>query len=513
MKRRPHRSIVGSWLGTALALVAGPLCALELGGARLISAAGAPLDIEIALQDVQDGELDDLKPLLPPNSRSAELAEATVELARGGDGAPVLRVRTIAPVSAKELRFVVVADWGRGRKFREYLLAFAVSAPPAVAAAAPTIAPAAPDATPSAAAAAPAATTTPVAPLGEAPSTRTVRAGDTLMSVSREWAASTGATLAQTMLGIYRDNPRAFGPRGMSELLVGSVLTLPPAERLQSTAAGAASNEVGRTLGIWRTAGSPAAAPTSAVPAPVVPAPVVPAPVVPAPAAPAPVVPAPVAPAPVVPAPEETAEAKAARLEQTLQAQAAELEALKKRLATTAPEPAGDERAWWVAALLGLLSAALLVAVGVLLMRVRRAASKGDTDASATETEAAREMTLELPSVKPSRSTPENLPDVLMGEPARSPRVAAVASTVAAPAASAAAVATPSPVASPNVADDLEGDPPPIDEANSKIDLARAFIEMGHHDAAILELQAALRLGDETQRAEAIRLLDSLPKS
>jgi len=26
-------------------------------------------------------------------------------------------------------------------------------------------------------------------------------------------------------------------------------------------------------------------------------------------------------------------------------------------------------------------------------------------------------------------------------------------------------------------------------------------------------LQAALRIGDETQRAEAIRLLDSLPKS
>jgi FimV-like protein len=36
---------------------------------------------------------------------------------------------------------------------------------------------------------------------------------------------------------------------------------------------------------------------------------------------------------------------------------------------------------------------------------------------------------------------------------------------------------------------------------------------MGDHDAAILELQAALRLGDERQRAEAIRLLDSLPKT
>jgi len=65
----------------------------------------------------------------------------------------------------------------------------------------------------------------------------------------------------------------------------------------------------------------------------------------------------------------------------------------------------------------------------------------------------------------------------------------------------------------PSMVSDLEGDPPPVDEAGSKIDLARAFIEMGHHDAAILELQAALRIGDERQRAEAIRLLDSLPKS
>jgi FimV-like protein len=67
--------------------------------------------------------------------------------------------------------------------------------------------------------------------------------------------------------------------------------------------------------------------------------------------------------------------------------------------------------------------------------------------------------------------------------------------------------------APPILEEDLEGDPPPVDEAGSKINLARAFIEMGQHDAAILELQAALRLGDETQRAEAIRLLDSLPKS
>ncbi len=60
---------------------------------------------------------------------------------------------------------------------------------------------------------------------------------------------------------------------------------------------------------------------------------------------------------------------------------------------------------------------------------------------------------------------------------------------------------------------DLEGDPPPLNEAGSMIDLARAYIEMGDYRSALLELQAALKIGDEAQRTEALRLLDSLPKS
>jgi FimV-like protein len=68
-------------------------------------------------------------------------------------------------------------------------------------------------------------------------------------------------------------------------------------------------------------------------------------------------------------------------------------------------------------------------------------------------------------------------------------------------------------VAPPPLPNDLEGDPPPIDEAGSMIDLARAYIEMGNFDSAMMELQTALRTGDEAQRAEALRLLDSLPKS
>jgi FimV-like protein len=60
---------------------------------------------------------------------------------------------------------------------------------------------------------------------------------------------------------------------------------------------------------------------------------------------------------------------------------------------------------------------------------------------------------------------------------------------------------------------DLEGDPPPLNDATSMIDLARAYIEMGDYTAALSELQSALKVGDEAQRIEALRLLDSLPKS
>ncbi|MBM4198705.1 MAG: hypothetical protein FJ198_03320, partial [Gammaproteobacteria bacterium] len=56
--------------------------ALELGAGRLLSAPGAPLEVEIPLLQVGEGELEVLKPQLPANSRSAELADATVELAK-----------------------------------------------------------------------------------------------------------------------------------------------------------------------------------------------------------------------------------------------------------------------------------------------------------------------------------------------------------------------------------------------------------------------------------------------
>ena len=595
--------------------------ALELGAGRLKSAPGAPLDVEIPLLQVGEGELDSLKPQLPANSRSAELANATVELAQGSDGAAVLRVRSSGPLSADSVRFVVVADWGRGRRFREYTFSLTAEGSTSQTASGSSVAPAPASSSASAAPAAeppPAEVTTlstasPGSPdeansSGEAnvlstagndaglsistdrqPETRAtessattsrriVRPGETLMSISREWSAKTGATLAQTMVGIYRANPQAFGPGGMSELLVNAELSLPDSAALGGTSAAAASGEISRELGIWRTGGAAAArdnegagmrtlstapaagvtrlpetlppmgtsrpsAAKAATPVPAAAPRAVSPPAVSPPAAAArPAAPLALTPAPAAAAP-ETAEAKAARLEleltekvAALDAASTELDTLRARIAALeAAASAVKEKqpvgwlakarewaafAWW--AIPALLFTVLVLLLALVLKGRRRsaealeasAASRASSGAGAVADTAAtpgsvddvdaasapREMTFELPPIKPNRAEP----------------VVAQATVVPAPAPAPTPAPTPvrAPVMEePSMVSDLEGDPPPVDEAGSKIDLARAFIEMGHHDAAILELQAALRIGDERQRAEAIRLLDSLPKS
>ncbi|MBM4239963.1 MAG: hypothetical protein FJ154_10590, partial [Gammaproteobacteria bacterium] len=189
--------------------------ALELGAGRLRSAPGAPLEVEIPLLQVGEGELEVLKPQLPANSRSAELADAMVELAKSSDGAVVLRVRSSAPLSADSVRFVVVADWGRGRRFREYAFSLTAGAETASTVAAPGAPPAASPAAPTADPQ-PSVTTLSIsgvrgietepmlaAKTDAAIVSRVVRPGETLMSISREWSARTGTTLAQTMVGIY----------------------------------------------------------------------------------------------------------------------------------------------------------------------------------------------------------------------------------------------------------------------------------------------------------------------
>jgi pilus assembly protein FimV len=605
--------------------------ALELGASRLLSSAGEPLNVEIPVLQAEPEQLERLRPELPARSRSANLAGAIITLEREGPRSPLLRVRSVGPMDGKAVTFLVIADWGRGRTLRTYTVLpeppvqspASLSTSKSEGAASPAtteVIRSTPieEGTPVPRARAEAETVIPAANAAPTPTagsdsnaaTRTVRRNETLMSISREWSARTGATLAQTMLGIYRANPEAFG-NGMGDMKVGSTLKLPDAATLRAVSNAEANREVGRQLGIWGQSAPASPAPAAPV-APVSPAPapkqpaapaasipkltptvatkpappaakpaagLVLAPTTPA-AAPAPIAVAPAAapPAPVAKDPAfKSLEARVAQAERelaALQARLGQVEKIKtappavtppptaaapapltfsepsppsatgaKDAAAPAaaptppaasgpkvpslpaappfkPAPSLQERAleiakhyWW--ALAGAGGALLLGIAALVIVRRRRAAA-------AASSEPAQEMTFDLPPIKPSRAEPEDLDDVLMrpagnaGGASSGGAAAGAAAGLGAAAMAAAepAFATPETrVTPPPLPDDLEGDPPPIDEAGSMIDLARAYIEMGNFDSAMMELQTALRTGDETQRAEALRLLDSLPKS
>jgi pilus assembly protein FimV len=640
-----------------------PASALELGPSRLLSAAGEPLNVEIPVLQAEPEQLERLRPQLPARSRSANLAGATITLEREGPGSPLLRVRSVGPIDAKAVTFLVIADWGRGRTLRTYtvLPESPVQSPSTLstsaggagsAAATPEVIRSTPieEGSPVPRARVEAETVIPAGNAAPTPTagtdtnavTRAVRRNETLMSISREWSARTGATLAQTMLGIYRANPEAFG-NGMGDMKVGSTLKLPDAATLRAVSNAEANREVGRQLGIWGQSAPSVSAPAASEPAkPTVPKPATSPSVPAAKPAPAPVAPAakpapapaakpapaltlapakpaaPAAPAiapavaPVVVPPVAVAkdpafkslEARVAQAERELAALQARLGQVEKvkvapppvvaptpapavggasppsPVSTTpavaapatpppapltfneptpsakpaegaapvtppadppvagpkvpalpaappfTPAPSLQQRAldlanqyWW--ALAGVGGALVLGIAALVIVRRRRAA------AAAASAEPAQEMTFDLPPIKPSRAEPEDLEDVLMrpgtggaaGTAAASPNGAAAGAAAAAMGAATMAAAEPSfatpetRVTPPPLPDDLEGDPPPIDEAGSMIDLARAYIEMGNFDSAMMELQTALRTGDEAQRAEALRLLDSLPKS
>ena len=358
--------------------------------------------------------------------------------------------------------------------------------------------------------------------------TRLVRTGETLMSIAREWSTTTGTTLAQTMVSIYRNNPEAFG-NGMSDMQRGAALRLPSPEQIRAVPAAEAMSEVSRQLNIWRTQVMPPQGPGAASKI-VTPAPVTPVNTPPA----APVVspststsaesrvrlvpPAQVTPEPAVAnTPEAQAlialeqrmariEAQLAESKRLLEERSKELQQLQARATQAESWQSTLASLWWLSPIFIVLTLVLTI---ILWLRSRRA-ERALSIAQAT-VEPAKEMTFDLPPIKPAAT---------MSEPVVSPSPVMstdplLANDVMPDALMRAPMSRAAPVVEPPSLDplDLEGDPPPLNEAGSMIDLARAYIEMGDYRSALLELQAALKIGDEAQRAEALRLLDSLPKS
>lgn len=509
--RRRHAWCV--WAVIALAAVASRAEALGLGEARVISGLNAPLVAEIAVVDATPAELEALRAEVPGRDvfarygleRPELLASASVTLRTFGAGAPVLVLRTTQPVSEPFLTVLVAANWGRGRVLREFNLI--VDRPSETAeplmpmeVQAPAVAPGrsgdverAPEEVPAPVSIRPEASES----ARPAPATVTVRSGDTLGRLAAAVARRTGVTRAQAMVGIYQANREAFGA-SMNDLRAGAVLRIPDAADLAMLPPSMVSAEVNRAVSQWRSrSGAPTqvADPTGRLRL--------------------------VAPSEVSvgtggearadgaaqaarPAGADTrgdgdaapsaepVEQRLARIEQQLLEKQRLLEVTSAQLAdlqakaATAPQTgqtgliatvqAMFGKVWW---LWGVLLLAVLALVGLLLATRRRAT------AAEAELQAWAQAPRAESTAPPAPSTPAMSPASVESVPAPTATV-------------------------PDAPDDMEGDPPTLEEAGSKIDLARAFIEMGDVAAARAELDAVLRIGDEAQREEAQRLLDSI---
>jgi len=261
--------------------------ALGLGGLRLQSALDQPFLGEIDLIDAKPDELDAIKVQIAPQ---AEFSRAGTEryhhLTRlrfspqvSARGNPVIRVSSREPMREPYMDFLVEVVWPKGRLVKQYTLlldppvtasrsappieqpvvdarparARAATSVPASATATPKAPPpaarpdkmAVPPSTPTQAQAQPMAPRTPpgAATSGGFPKRYgPIRPGTGLWRLARANAPA-GATVSQTAMALYRNNPDAFIDGDINRLIAGRTLTLPHADELFAMSPAAANQE------------------------------------------------------------------------------------------------------------------------------------------------------------------------------------------------------------------------------------------------------------------------------
>ena len=245
-----------------------PLWAAGLGKLTVNSALGQPLAAEIEIY-ADKAELDGLRAMLANEEsyKNARIGMAPVLSSlrfavsqRGGK--PVLKLSSTRPVNDPFVDMLIELSWDSGKMVREYTLL--IDPPEYAAAQAAPVAPAV--RAPSAAAA---KSTGPSAPADRV----RVRRGETLGAISRR-VRPEGVSLEQTLVGLFRANPKAFDGNNMNRLKSGATLKVPEAARLLATKPAEARREVQLQAEDWRAyrarladavaAAEPAPAPDSA---------------------------------------------------------------------------------------------------------------------------------------------------------------------------------------------------------------------------------------------------------
>ncbi len=237
------KSVTGIRFAIA-ALLFAPLLvhAAGLGRLHVNSALGQPLRAEIEIVSLQPGEVDSLQARLgtPEAFRQAgiELSGALLGLQfaidKRGERA-VLRLSTVQPVNEPFLDVLIELSWATGRLVREYTFLLdpaEMKAEPRVAAA-PAPAPAM---KPAPEAAAP-------APRAAAAGQHEVRKGDTLGAIARQNLPA-GVTLNQMLIALYRANQEAFIRGNVNLVRAGRILNIPDREAVAAIGAAEAGKLV-----------------------------------------------------------------------------------------------------------------------------------------------------------------------------------------------------------------------------------------------------------------------------
>ncbi len=239
-----------------LILVPASAYALNLGEINLKSAPGEPLEAEIQLLGVAPDEQDSLTVGLADVAGfrwagiqwSPVLNQLQFELKRGADDMDYIRILSSEVVQAQRLHFLLKVAWSRGRLFREYTLE--LGTPPYVSGEQPGQAVSQPAAVP----AAERDWDKVRAAVGAARNYGPVVRFDTLWSLARELRPDASVSIQQMMLALLRTNPDAFSYGNINRLKEGAVLWMPNNFELKALSGSEAYAEVLAQNNVWREA-------------------------------------------------------------------------------------------------------------------------------------------------------------------------------------------------------------------------------------------------------------------
>ena len=278
-----RKRIIASCLSAGV-LMLSPLAtqAAGLGKLSVKSALGQPLNAEIELLATDKAELAALTARMAGSDafRNAKIEPVAAlsglkfTVDKKADGRPVLKITSSSPINDPFLDMLIELDWATGRMVREYTVLLDPPGSASLKSAAPLgVTAATAGATGSAKNAGVANETKPAVaapsadkvPSGQATRVQAkpvkteknasntygpVKHGDTLGSIARDNQLD-GVNLEQMLIGIYRENRKAFDGNNINRLKTGQILKLPDQQQAAAIAPAEAAREIKLQAADW----------------------------------------------------------------------------------------------------------------------------------------------------------------------------------------------------------------------------------------------------------------------